>query len=42
MFEKNARDVTNQDLFISFMLNRLDTVNHANIFAHLKSQFSYI
>ena len=39
MFEKDACNMAHQYLFVCFILNRLYTINHTNILAHLKRGF---
>lgn len=34
--------MADQDLLISFTFDRLDTVHHSNIFAHLESNFCHL
>jgi hypothetical protein len=42
VLEKNRGDVADQNLLVRFSFDRLDTVDHAHIFAHLESNFCWL
>jgi len=42
VLEKNGGDVADKNLLISFSFDGLNTIDHANIFAHLESDFCWL